>query len=698
MIHIPLRQYLLLFSLAMAFFAAPAEAAKLCPQAPAGVEGLIGDPAWMTGMGTGTGVVVRKDLNEPRWSAPLRSFQSDLPGQEGSFRIQKDETGTKLFVQFQTGADQGTSDNGDRVYFGISETMSTGEPNPQAKGVRFVVGSTLPTENPKTTGLSAIGYKYNSTSSTKWTQTTGVPNWVKNPAIWSKPPVVPVGSAVDWGIAFVVDLTALGIAPTDEFKVVLAMNVRTSVGVSDVYTPSPPTSYTGNKPFVDAFPVVSWQSVTPTAESCADGVTLKDSALTVSHNLGSTTNDVIASDDGAVNTFQAKANLGLATVPNGSLLAEFRIANWGTAPSDGAYLPIGKNDGSTAEKVPNAGDTWRFSCDANSGTKVCGLNPAPNGPQGIFARLNYAPGFSDANLPITKGSAYRTMIFQKIKEQYVAYAEIKTEGIETEGLKTQKIAALGTKEPADTNEIYLILHQRNMQPHQAMPVRLPYSAMARTKREFLSPQPSEPGRAKKTAAFRSKAAGGKKGDARLTPEEVEAALELPTQVEPIDELEEVWPHLEVQAYFSTKQVIHEEDGTSKQVRAMFPFSAFYMPLAKFYGFTQEFLLEPADSAGATLEVVQPGAAEEPKVLRLIIPKNKSAKLKIATRIHQEPLSSPQPKVLPDVAASLEEKKDCVESDSWCTYAPRGFSTSGGGVLVSSLLAALWLVRRRRGLA
>lgn len=684
-------------AVALMFIPTAAQAGDLCFQPPAAVPALVGPPAWMSGMG-----VVRTDLNEPRWSAPLTGFANDVVGQEGSFRIVKSADGTKLFVQVQTGQDHNVPGSNDQVYFGVSKD-DTGA-NPLAFGFRFIIGSVIPASNPETAeaALNLRGYRYDDVqpAGSKWTSAAGKPAWITNPALWSKTPVVPVGDLVDWGVAFVVDLSALPtpITPTDTFKVAVGLNTNADAGgstITKVYTPAPPGGFssvpTNTHPFVETFPPNVWRQTVGTAPGCVSGIVLSSANISISNNVNPSTTTSIATNDGATNVFHAAPDFNSLSVANGGLTAEFRIANWGTVWAEAPWNPVQKSDGTTADKVGNVGTNFQFDCDANSGGTVCGINPVPpTAHQCVQVRLNYGPGYNFDTTPITVGSAYRNMNFQSLsKSESVAF--IDTKGIDQGSGKT---------------EIIMYVYQRNMPEHGRRAMRLNTHAMRKTHSEFFAP----PKEGKKAAHPRESAAHlrallaeqakhvenlkrmekllqGKKP----TKEELEAAAKVPTQVSPEHAMKEVWPHLEVHPYFQQGDRFKLDGVHHRHLVPMFPFDAYYDHKGAFYGFSQDFSVD-----GGKLEVLREPSGHEPGIFKLTIPKGKAAQLKIVTEAHEKPR---KPRVMGPGGRKVphegEKAEKCVATRPLCTYVPGSGTPSGGALAIFGLLAAAGALLRRR---
>lgn len=649
--------------------------ANLCAPPPTSVPGLPGAPSW-----TGT-PPIRTDLNEPRWAAgPLTSFASDATYNEGHFRIMTNAARDRLFVSMQTSNDHGTPTATDQVFFGLAKEVSGTYPIAQAVRIRVNPGSApgnfIPANDFRL-------YSYDAT----WTTSDMVtpPGWVLDPAVWSNAP----GDGVDWGINFVINLTDLGISPTDEFKLLLAMTIRDETNGNDstisTLTPTNPT--TGFNAQLLASSPDNWKDADTTGSGCVGGITLSGAHISTNN----TSPHEIETMDGHVNVFSAQPNYGAVPIFDNLLQAEFRIANWGSIadPNAGWALIPGAN------AVPNQGTAGliEFTCPPNTPTQTCGMPVPAQKHQCVQVRLNYGPGANQDIAPIATAAAYRNMDFVPLSS-HERVAEISVRGLN---------AILGDTQD---REVYLYVYPRNLPGHGEKQHFLATDAMAETKRRIFVP-PKPPVQVKDPKAAHELIQGKRRltavrpqlGAARPNPTHVpqkplqdsvrdpSLGARQPSLVHPELALKKVWPHYEVRPYYHTGKTVTEDGKEYRALVAMYPFTLYYSHEGPLFGFSHQLELV----GGGRLEELQAPSDTQPGLYKLTIPNEGVARLRTSVEAHEEPKRG---------GVAQERPADCppckVERKSHCNCSVPGLAAPLNPLLLASLgVGAAALLRRRR---
>lgn len=668
-----LRSYVTGAVLVGAALSPQAARADFCAPPPTPVPGLPGAPSWSGPP------PVRADLNEPRWAAgPLTPFTSDLTQNEGRFRLMTNAAGDRLYVSMQTSNEHGDPTPTDQVFFGISKDV--GATNPVGTAVRIRV-------NP---GAAPGGFVaanefrvYSFLDNPPWTTEDMVvpPSWVIDPAVWSNAP----GDGVDWGINFIVNLTELGIGPSDTFKVVLAMTIRDETNGNDstIATLTPTNPSIGFQTQLMASNPANWKQTRATGSGCVGGIRLSSSGIRTNnaspHHIDTT--------PGHVNVFSAQPDYGAVGLFDNMLQAEFRIANWGSiADPNAGWIPIPNATG-----IPNQGPAGliQFTCPSNTVAQTCGMAVPAQKHQCIQVRLNYGPGSNPDIAPITTASAYRNMDFVPLSS-HERTAEISVKGLS---------AILGNEQD---REVYLYVYPGNLPAHGNEQIFLATDRMAETKRQLLAPPPPpvqvrDPKGALeyiKTRQQRQLAAsnGGRPGVATHVPQKPVAdpnlAATQPSLVDPELALKQVWPHYEVRPYYHTGKTVNEDGKEYRALVAMHPFTLYYSHEGPLFGFSHQ--LELVE--GGRLEELQAPTATKPGLYKLTIPNEGVARLKTAVEAHEKPQRERD---------AQETPADCppckVERKSHCNCSLPGLTAPLNPLLLASfgLGAAAWLRRRRR---
>lgn len=650
---------------------------NLCFPPPTFVPGLYGPPAW-TGSGT-----LRTDLNEPRWAAsPLTDFASDLSAAEGKFRLMTNAAGDRLYVSMQTGSEAGSVSSQDRVFLGISKDSGGANNTAQAVVIRVKSGSPAG-------GFVApdqfTSYSYDVGSTPQWSSSSTLPTWVEDPAVWSNSP----GGDVDWGINFVVKLDELGISNTDTFKLALGMVIRDELNITNTY-PRTPIESLSSEPVLlfdgNLFEDPStWAQSAATGDGCLNGITLSTAGIYTNNP----TTTKIATDIGHINELNAMPDYGSVGLVDDMLLAEFRVANWGSiADPDAGWEPV---PGATAESN-SPGGLINFECPANTASETCGMPTPSTTHQCVQVRLNHAAGYNHTNAPIQTASAYRNMNFLPLsKDERVA--ELSLEGL--------------PKTDSGTRDVYLYVYPRNLPEHGDKQIYLATEAMAATQREYLAR--TEPEEVAQSPAEATRLAHKKRreqvAEARRREKEREARenndqkepgnKELPSLVTKEQALKQVWPNYEVRPYYDSGTISKEDDKSYKVLVPMPSFLMYFSHEGPLFGFSHQ--LEGVD--GGEFSEVRAPSAENPGVYKLAMKDTGVAHVKTLVEAHEKPK---------DAGGADGSGKECPECSGACPAGqvckepgPCGcrFPGSGGGgsswlLLVSVVLGAGAWCRRR----
>jgi len=309
---------------ALAAFATPAHA-DVCFPTPIALPGLTGVPIW-----EGNAGVVRTELNEPRWAAaPLTSFDNDVTGNQGLYRILVDSGYSELVVSFQAPTDPGVPSSADEIFFGFT-TDGTGSSLARAIGIQVNgVGSTDPLP-----ATSIVQQTYSST--TGWSAFLGAPAWLKDTAVWRNNVS---GDAAAWGINFKIDLVGAGLSSENPFKIQLAMRKENESAATNLDYSTPP--YGPNARLAGTLLIndpTQWASAVAINSGCASGITIGSAQIgTRNVALGAPIPSVISTVNGAVNRFFAAPSIpGSVGLFPGLLQAKFHIANWTSAAAPNA--------------------------------------------------------------------------------------------------------------------------------------------------------------------------------------------------------------------------------------------------------------------------------------------------------------------------------------------------------------------------
>jgi hypothetical protein len=663
---------------ALTFFVSSSAMADLCFPPPTFVPGLYGPPAWQTGS------QLRTDLNEPRWAAsPLTGFPSDSSANNGVVRMMTDAGGTKLYVSMQTAYDPGIVSSQDKVFFGISET--SGGSNDLARAVMIRLR----------TGAAAGGfvlsnqftdYSYDANAvppATTWTNVSTPPTWVIDAASWSNEPA---GSSTRWGINFVVDLAALGITPTDTFRLAFGMAIRNETDGTDHWSYSPAAALPGGvvTPFGPSGNFLTtptaWAAASAASAGCAGGITLDSSQIW--------TNNPVDSDidltDGHVNVFSAQPSFGSVPVAAGTVLGEFRIANWGTvADPNAGWLPI---PGATG--LSNAGTTGliQFTCPANSGGQTCGMATPATKHQCVQVRLNHGLGYNQNNAPITTASAYRNMDFVPLSTDE-REAEVSLAGLPA--------TASGQR------DVYLYVHAHNLPEHGQEQKSLPHKDMATTLRNFLAaPQPGVQVRnAREAGALLNDVKKKQVADARARGKQeqpgagvpgklpVPGVDKLPSLITDEQALRKVWPSYEVKPYYDSGTTSVEDKNTYKVLVPMPTFHMFFWHDGELYGFSHD--LEMV--SGGTLTEVRKPTKDVVGLYKLTMAASGVARLKTSVTAHETPPTKP-PEPPVEQRCPVCEKAEADHGHCHCSMP--GYGSGGDRAWLLALLALAGVLLRR----
>ncbi len=592
-------------------------AANLCSPPPTFVPGLGGPPQW-TGSGS-----IRTDLNEPRWAAsPLTGFAYGGGNPlDGAYRLMTNAAGSRLYVSIQTSNELDVPATQDKVYFGISKDVGGGNNSADAVIIALKPGA------PAGGFIAPDSFNSLSYDGTGWTNTPGAtpPGWVETPGSWSNAP----GDGVDWGINFVVNLTTLGIAPTDTFKLALGLVTRDEDTGTDAYHYSPGVSFPGGGvtlfgPGGNLFEDPSaWAQADSTGSGCVNGITLTSSQIFTNNPV----TNKIATDDGHTNIFNAQPDFGPVPVGANKLRGEFRIAMWGSvADPNAAWDPI---PGATGLLNDSSGDI-QFTCPANSGSNICGMALPAEEHQCVQVRLGHATGFSDANAPIKTASAYRNMNFLPLSTDERA-AVISLEGLpETESGK---------------RDVYLYVEPRNLSGHGNKQLFLSTDTMTSTLREFFTrpqrdvPRIDDP---KESQAYLEKYKQRQVAEARRRAERqaqvddsAPSQKELPSLATAEQKLQAVWPSYEVRPFYDSGAVSKEAGKKYKSLVAMPSFVMYFSHEGPLYGFSHSLSLV----SGGALEELRAPTEDVPGVYLLKMSDTGTAKLETVVEAHEKPLES-----------------------------------------------------------
>jgi len=663
---------------ALTSLVSPSAMADLCFPPPTSVPGLYGPPAWQTGS------QLRTDLNEPRWAAsPLTGFASDSSSNNGVVRMMTDAGGTKLYVSMQTAYDPDSVSSQDKVFFGISETSGASNDLARAVTIRLRTGAPA---NGFILSNQFTSYSYDVGATPQWSNVSTPPTWVLDAASWSNESS---GSPTRWGINFVVDLAALGIAPTDPFRVAFGMAIRNETAITDHWSYTPAAALPGG--VVTLFgpsgnfltTPTAWAAASAASAGCVDGITL-------AWNQISTNNPVDSEIDtaaGFVNVFSAQPSFGDVAVAAGTVLGEFRIANWGTiADPNAGWLPI-----PSATGLPNAVTTGliQFTCPANSGGQTCGMATPATKHQCVQVRLNHGLGYNQNNAPITTAASYRNMDFVPLSTDE-REAEISLAGLPA--------TASGKR------DVYLYVHAHNLSEVGASQQILPHRAMATTLRDFFAPP--KPGVQVKNAREAAAHVDGLKkrqiADARARAKREQPGAgalaagqlpvpgpdKLPSLVTAEQALRKVWPSYEVKPYYDSGTTSVEDKNTYKVLVPMPAFHMFFWHDGELYGFSHD--LEVV--SGGTLTEVRKPTEDVVGLYKLTMAASGVAKLKTTVTAHETPPTKPLEQPVEQRCPVCEKAE--TDHGGHCHCSMPGYASGGNWTWLLAVLALAGVLLRR----
>ncbi len=514
-----------------------ARGAQVCFPTPIGVPGLFGPPSWNPPAGSTD--VVRKDLNEPRWSAsPLVNFPNDpgnAPTGEGGIRLILSPDQTELSVSIQQKADS-AAETADGAYFGLYV--------PGGNGYAVKVPVYSGTADPFIYSGQETAFTY--VSGTNWSSSLSQPRWIKAGSLgsWTHQSISAGGA--DWAIQFKVDLTKFNITSATSFKMFVGMHKEDQGATVDVTMPATPPTST-NPVLIPNTIIVgdpsTWLLVPTLAAGCPLGIAFTSNTQIGTNNPGQADQSAINTTDGGINTFFATPGTNGVSVGKNQLNARFRIANWGAeiADPDAGWTTIidGAAVTNTAANPVNNTINFQFSCPRNSGGNVCGA-PLPSGSlndQCMLVELSNAPGYST---PISTASIYRNMSFQSLSTKILP-ADISIKGLQ---------ALTGV---ARARDVYIDVITRNMPPLGNIPVVF---------------------------------------DSLLLNLLKSAALGLVAAVDPLadslsldDQLKVAWPTYEVHVYYDTGRVNTLSGHTYQVLSPMNSFGYYFSHSGSLFGFT-----------------------------------------------------------------------------------------------------------------
>lgn len=531
-----------------------AAGAQECLLPPAWVPGLSGAPTWFAGS---AGVAVRPELDDPRWGgAPIRKFPTDPTGADAAFRH-------VMYVVYEGGSyqyilsvtlqalfdDNGASAN-DAVYFGISNALGAGSAS-QARLVRIrpsLLSSVNPSAPSEYTVFSCDGVP-SGTWQDCWSSADGsAPSWLTEMGTWrgympaSNPENAKLGGSV-WGVAFKINLSALGLDPSSQFRVFRAVDIEMSGG-NLVHHTDPKgisSSWMQSSIPVPANPYATsngWVPFDPIGNYCVDGANLSWPQIGVLESGSSLGSNIQTS---LPNTFRAQPDVsGLTFLERGRLLATFSIANWGATIADPtAPWDVFSYDQPWVEATQSMDYSCVQAVGAPNRCPQLGVGQASH--QCIQVQLRSA----GADVPFASAAAYRNMDF-------VTLSSLSREAtISIEGLQ----AITGV---ARDRDVYLYVQKRNMPSQSNESLVLDGEALwgAREAAE-VPPVPNI----------------GSDGPVVVRP------TQSPHQI-----LLSTWPSYVVHPYYDTSETIAGRGAVLKQVVPMIPFGYFAEHRGRFYGF------------------------------------------------------------------------------------------------------------------
>ncbi len=306
----------------------------VCPPPPEGVYGLPGGPKFAESPLPDS---FASQVDDPRWNGSWRNDFATGSSTEAGVRMLKE--GTNLFVSFEAKVDpDGASGAGsaDEVFLGFSADGMTAQ----------VVKLTMTASPPQTNSTSIQ-------AATTWKTTNGGTSWVQQlPVAWAGTSNVHLwsgtgaGNGDAWAFNAKLDLTAIGTAlgapVTGSFYMWYEIDIDgPSATVQYSWPAGVVVTADGNGPLSLSQPItnttthaISWGNAYPTvATNCPVGIALDPMAIgltpvtsgipsTVAHyGTGHPPNDWVA---------ELTPPAGSTTIPDGSVKARFRIANWGS--------------------------------------------------------------------------------------------------------------------------------------------------------------------------------------------------------------------------------------------------------------------------------------------------------------------------------------------------------------------------------
>ena len=324
----------------------------LCPPPPEGVFGLPGPPRFLDSPPPDT---FASQLDDPRWNGSFREDFATVSSTEAGVRLLID--GNFLYISLEAKVDpDGAVAGSDTIYLGFSRDGTI------AEMVKVVMSAAPPLTN--SASVSSVSWwKTTDGGATPWPpQAPGALTWA-NLAFhaWSG---TGTGQGDAWAINGKIDLSAVGAhldggAPlTSNFFMWYEVKVQTPGGPVPYDWPAGTTL--GFDAMNRALLQVSggaWGNVYPTmASNCPTGISIDPMHIGVLPLMsGFPTQQPHFGTGHAPNDFVAELDNGGASVPNGTVKARFRIANWGSMigvggdwhdmiPSPGGGVPGTRNN------------------------------------------------------------------------------------------------------------------------------------------------------------------------------------------------------------------------------------------------------------------------------------------------------------------------------------------------------------------
>lgn len=501
--------WVLALAASYALFGTKVEAQYIClakPPANNIVPGLGGPPDWFSNF-------VRAELNEPRWgAAPLTRFSNDpqqAPTSEGGIRVILNAQGTELSVSVQNKADSKRSAV-NSVSFGIYKAGGTpmaatfplrassdnvlGQVVPykyQAGEIRVHTYQRFGNDDPE---YPSGDPEVPTTQPPHYIWSTGpassYPSWIKDAGSWTTHTVVEGGA--DWAIQFKIVLANAGVLPGDTFRFAIGMRSEKEQEGGDRYIAEVGIPAQGDLRSWEYIPQASlmgdygsWFSYN-LSTACQQGISVADMGTFGNLNAdGVEDAHIVDAKAGVSNKFYANLKHdGGGTISAGTVVANFKVANWGAQIGDPAApwfttVPNGLTQVPASGTVPRNSPTAYLgstatrinsTCVANAGGNVCGIPKPTNAHQCVMVELAQAPGA--AATVISSPVSFRNMRFEGLSEKRLS-AEISTKGL---------LAKTGR---SMTRTVLIDAITRNMAPHGNSVIWLDTWLMNQLKLAFL---------------------------------------------------------------------------------------------------------------------------------------------------------------------------------------------------------------------